>query len=96
MRTITFNTGRLYTAEGQVITVSFDEKTGQVYFADHSRMVYGEFVLEEYILRECWNSYTDWHVADTFVLHYYDVHKYKMSMEAMKLQRTEPVHSYRL
>lgn len=41
MYTFTFNTGRLYTKEGQVISVSFDYRTQMIYFNDHSRMVDG-------------------------------------------------------
>ena len=40
---ITFNTGRQYTASGQVITARFDVVSGKVWFNDHSRMVDGAF-----------------------------------------------------
>ena len=38
----TFNTGRLYTNEGQVITVDWDPASCVVLFNDHSRMISGE------------------------------------------------------
>lgn len=41
-RTIQFNTGRKYTAEGQVITATL-YADGTVTFMDHSRMIDGEF-----------------------------------------------------
>jgi hypothetical protein len=44
MQTITFNTGRKYTAEGQVITATLHDD-GVVTFFDHSRMIDGEFKL---------------------------------------------------
>lgn len=40
---ICFNTGRLYTKEGQVITAQFDPENNTVVFNDHSRMVCGKF-----------------------------------------------------
>lgn len=43
---ITFNTGRLYTQRGQIITANFDPTTGVVLFNDHSRMVNGSFIVE--------------------------------------------------
>lgn len=42
MKTITFNTGRKYTNEGQVITATL-HGDGVVTFMDHSRMIDGEF-----------------------------------------------------
>jgi hypothetical protein len=43
---ITFNTSRLYTDRGQVITAEFDGETGKVWFNDHSRMVDGGFTVK--------------------------------------------------
>ncbi|TPJ51755.1 MULTISPECIES: hypothetical protein [unclassified Mesorhizobium] len=40
---LTFNTGRLYTKDGQVIRAVFDANAGVVRFNDFSRMVSGEF-----------------------------------------------------
>ena len=42
-RDITFNTGRLYAKEGQVIRAVFDDQACVVRFNDFSRMVSGEF-----------------------------------------------------
>lgn len=42
---ITFNTGRMYTNRGQIVTAKFDASTGRVWFNDHSRMCYGSFVV---------------------------------------------------
>jgi hypothetical protein len=42
--TIQFNTRRLYSAEGQVITATLHDD-GVVTFMDHSRMIDGEFLL---------------------------------------------------
>jgi hypothetical protein len=44
MKTIEFNTGRKYTAEGQFIKATLHDD-GVVTFMDHSRMVDGEFKL---------------------------------------------------
>lgn len=44
MKTITFNTGRKYTAEGQVIKATLHED-GIVTFFDHSRSIDGQFAI---------------------------------------------------
>jgi hypothetical protein len=44
MKTIEFNTGRKYTAEGQVVKATLHDD-GVVTFFDHSRSVDGEFKL---------------------------------------------------
>lgn len=44
MKTIQFNTGRQYTAEGQVIVATLHDD-GVVTFMDHSRSVDGQFKL---------------------------------------------------
>lgn len=41
--TITFNTGRLYSANGQLVTAEFDTATGLVKYIDHSRLIEGQF-----------------------------------------------------
>jgi hypothetical protein len=38
---ITFNTGRPYTSEGQVIVVDYNPHTGVAFFLDHSRIISG-------------------------------------------------------
>jgi hypothetical protein len=40
---ITFNTHRLYSPEGQIITAAYDRETQMVTFEDHTRMIAGEF-----------------------------------------------------
>ena len=40
---ITFNTGRCYTAEGQVIRATYDPATLELRFDDHSRMISGSY-----------------------------------------------------
>jgi hypothetical protein len=44
MQTIHFNTGRLYTANGQRVTATLHED-GTVTFFDHDRMIDGQFTL---------------------------------------------------
>ena len=44
MKTIEFNTGRLYTAEGQIIKATL-YPSGEVTFFDHSRQIDGQFTL---------------------------------------------------
>lgn len=43
MINITFNTSRLYTKSGQIISASFDPETSVIKFVDHSRMCEGQF-----------------------------------------------------
>lgn len=45
MKTIEFNTGRKYTAEGQVVRATLHDD-GVVTFMDHSRLIDGEFVVD--------------------------------------------------
>lgn len=47
MKTIEFNTGRKYTAEGQVIKATLHDD-GIVTFFDHSRMIDGQYTLDEF------------------------------------------------
>lgn len=60
MKTISFNTGRKYTAEGQVIVATL-HADGVVTFFDHSRGVDGQFELG-----------THWLFNPTTVLEWYD------------------------
>lgn len=50
---ICFNTSRLYTDEGQVITATLTttEEGGIVRFHDHSRMIHGSFLVTDVGLR---------------------------------------------
>lgn len=45
MKTTTWNTGRKYTARGQVIVATLHDDD-VITFADHSRMIYGEFAAD--------------------------------------------------
>jgi hypothetical protein len=69
-QTISFNTGRKYTAEGQVIVATLHED-GMVTFMDHSRFVSGEFRLGLH----CQFNQTE-------VMHWYDSGKYHRSLRA--------------
>lgn len=60
METIEFNTGRRYTAEGQVIKATLHDD-GVVTFFDHSRGVDGQFILGQH----CTFNQTE-------VMHWYD------------------------
>ena len=46
MKTVTWNTGRKYTARGQIIVATL-HADGAITFADHSRMIYGEIAASE-------------------------------------------------
>jgi len=60
MQTIQFNTGRKYTADGQIITATLHDD-GVVTFMDHSRGIDGEFKLGQH----CSFNQTE-------VMHWYD------------------------
>lgn len=60
MKTIEFNTGRMYTTEGQFIKATLHDD-GMVTFMDHSRMVDGEFKLGKHCSFD-----------QTEVMHWYD------------------------
>lgn len=47
MTTTTWNTGRKYTARGQVIVATLHED-GVITFADHCRMIYGEIAASQF------------------------------------------------
>ena len=97
MYTFTFNSGRQYTAEGQIISVAFDGLTQMVYFNDHSRMVDGFFQASE-------SLYEDMAMLPTAlareVMHRYDrgekagVKYY--CLPGYKPQRQDFVHEFRI
>ena len=82
--TITFNTGREYSPEGQVITVRQDidnetlEQAG-VLFHDHTRGIWGKI---DY-------TYTANHDLQGFVMRHYDAGHYSWHPEAGSLQIQE-------
>lgn len=85
---ISFNTGRLYTQEGQVITAEINEDA-EVNFVDHSRMIAGSFIAppfrgdlpdpERRLAR--------------IVMSAYDHHEYRPT--SGKLSRCDVVHSFK-
>lgn len=51
---ICFNTSRLYSSEGQVITALFDKERSLIVFYDHSRMIDGSMSVEDWEVNERW------------------------------------------
>lgn len=88
MSKITFNTGRLYTAEGQVITAELHDD--RVLFKDHSRLICGE-VVEPYP-----RPLTSLDHFVRWVMHRYDSNQYRMSVDAIGLDRAETVEKVRI
>ena len=74
----TFNTGRQYTAEGQVITVEVLED--KILFKDHSRYIYGEIA---------WTGNRELTKAavEQLVMSNYDVGNYSHNSQAGQLER---------
>lgn len=83
---ITFNTGRGYTAEGQVITVEFDPEGEVIHFNDHSRMIRGKI---PYVGRREFDAY---YLADV-VMKNYDVGNYGLGERY--LEREDEVKDYK-
>lgn len=65
VKTITFNTGRKYTAAGQVIIATLHDDRVVTFF-DHSRSIDGEFYLN-----------AGYDLCQSEVLHWYDSGNYK-------------------
>ena len=76
----TFNTGRQYTHEGQVITAAIADGW-DVYFNDHSRCIWGKLNYSY-----PYNQADEARLQD-FVLQEYDNMRYTGDTEAGKLQR---------
>jgi len=76
---ITFNTNRLYTTEGQVITAEYDDMTESAKFNDHSRMIAGYI---EYIPMP--RSAYD---LQELIMHAYDANQYVDDSTSRKLER---------
>lgn len=81
MKPVTFNTGRQYTAEGQIITAAVQED-GSIIFNDHSRGIWGKLAHNEDDLKKSWRS------LQQFVLWSYDQGGYEWSDAASQLQLT--------
>jgi hypothetical protein len=79
---IQFNTGRRYTAEGQVVTAKFDGELRRVLFHDHSRMVAGVIPLGGF--KTHFDGALD---LREFVMANYDMGNYGASIEAGQLLR---------
>ena len=85
--TTSFNTGREYSPEGQVITVRqyIDNETLEqagVIFHDHTRGIWGQ-------IDATYNAMNNIH---DFVLHHYDAGAYSWHPEAGSLQVQEHIH----
>jgi len=77
-----FNTGRLYTAEGQIITVKFDGELRRVLFNDHSRMIAGVIPLGAF--KDRFDGPAE---LREFVMANYDMGNYGASIEAGQIKR---------
>ena len=66
IKTIHFNTGRKYTANGQQITATLHDD-GVVTFYDHSRMVDGQFAIADYVFcqKTVMNAYDQYLAPNT-------------------------------
>lgn len=81
---ITFNTGRLYTTLGQIITAEVRED--KTLFKDHSRLICGE--IDGTPPNQA--SFASW------VMRHYDRNNYRMSTEAIGLDQSDTIHNVRL
>lgn len=96
MITITFNTSRLYTAEGQIVTASYDPETNLCKFVDHSRMCEGQFVTS---LAHLPVDETTIRLFARRVMRAYDTHsgdEYDHWIKGDKPQRQDVVHEFRI
>lgn len=83
---ITWNTGALYSAEGQVITAEFDFETGRVIFKDHSRSIDGVF--RERLPLRCARLDDEGHLRAWLVTEYlHNRYDFDASGDAGRLQR---------
>ncbi|AGC36187.1 hypothetical protein B7L88_gp101 [Rhizobium phage RHEph10] len=77
---IHFNTGRLYTKEGQVIRAVWDKENEVIHFADTSRAVNGSIEAPEWDI-----SFTTPGGLARYVMERYDRHAYKSSAPSWEL-----------
>lgn len=84
MTRVTFNTGRLYTALGQVVTA--EVRDDQVLFKDHSRGICGEIAGTPSPIE----SVPHWVMAR------YDKNEYRMSVEAINLEQSDTILNVRI
>lgn len=85
---VVFNTGRLYQAEGQVITATYDRPLGLILFKDHSRGICGEITNHFHINNE------DELMRHT--MHHYDRNRYHMSLRALEITRDPNIEPRRI
>jgi hypothetical protein len=90
---ITFNTGRLYTKAGQIITAEWDADREQIHFNDHSRMITGT------VEAPSWDTFftTPGGLA-AYLMARYDRLEYQMTPECLELRRDDAatVHLFRI
>jgi hypothetical protein len=75
-----FNTGRLYTKEGQVISAEWDGK-GNILFCDHSRGIGGTITTSNY-------NWDEYHLAKA-IMAAYDHGLYLHTLAGMNMKRPE-------
>lgn len=88
---MTFNTGRQYTARGQVITASYDTEENVCVFNDHSRMITGTFIAS---MQENIDTEEGKRLFAREVVRIYDKSQYNMTCSA--LEECAEIHEYRL
>jgi hypothetical protein len=89
---ITFNTGRMYDQDGQIITaVLYDD--GKVIFDDSSRHIWGEFQTKDVDFVKAWWP-TRPEAFATAVMRRYDTYEYQMGRG--RLTRESIIHKFRL
>lgn len=77
-----WNTGRLYTSEGQRITAEVEYPTGLVHFMDHDREIGG--VIQE-VIPGRW-TFMSSSLRIEWIMRHYDEGKYGFSSSAMDLR----------
>ncbi len=87
---VTFNTGRRYTKEGQVIRTRFLPDLETVVFADFSRMIYGEFPLSSI------NTFRTPGGLAAKVMEFYDRGGYQPSATWLGRLEGEKIHNLQL
>lgn len=88
---ISFNTGRRYTAEGQVITALWQPTMETVWFMDHSRGVSGKIEAPEWEI-----GFTTPGGFAQWVMNRYDRGSYEGCLRASSLTRRPEVHEFAL
>jgi ATP-dependent DNA ligase len=91
--TMTFNTGRLYTKRGQIITAQYDDVTGLIRFNDHSRMITGQIIAPSNIPQNI-ETYMDRHRFAKIVMRNYDNGGYGYT--SAELEELEEYETYYL